>query len=142
MNRFGSAHWTGDIKHGRGTITTESGKVSELPYSFFTRFGDEPGSNPEELIGGAHAGCFAMALSGALTAAGFTAESLDTKSIVTVEKDGAGFTITGVHLSVTAKVPGIDEAAFLKIAQGAKAGCPVSRLMSVPIAFDAELVAG
>ncbi|CAA0090335.1 Peroxiredoxin OsmC [Starkeya nomas] len=136
MDRFGSAHWNGDIGHGHGTVSTQSGAVDQLRYAFLTRFGEQPGTNPEELIGAAHAACFAMALSNALTAAGFIPDSLDTKSIVTIEKDGPSFSIKGIHLSVSAAVPGIDRQSFLKIAEEARVGCPVSRVFKAPITFE------
>ncbi len=139
MNKFASAHWEGDIKKGKGTISTQSGALKEQPYGFNTRFEDEPGTNPEELLGGAHAGCFSMAFSLELGNAGYTADSIDTKAKVTLDKDGDGFSITKVHLDMTATIPGIDDAEFQKIANGAKQGCPVSKLLNADITLDAKL---
>ncbi|MBM7332273.1 MAG: OsmC family protein [Alcanivorax sp.] len=139
MNKFASAHWQGDIKQGKGTISTQSGALKDQPYGFNTRFEDEPGTNPEELIGGAHAGCFSMAFSLQLGNAGYTPDSIDTKAKVTLEKDGDGFSITKVHLDMTAKIPGIDDDEFQKIAKAAKEGCPVSKLLNADISLDAKL---
>ncbi|MFP1681788.1 OsmC family protein [Alloalcanivorax sp. C16-1] len=139
MNKFASAHWQGDIKQGKGTISTQSGALKEQAYGFNTRFEDEPGTNPEELIGGAHAGCFSMAFSLQLGNAGYTPDSIDTKAKVTLEKDGDGFSITKVHLDMTAKIPGIDDDEFQKIAKAAKEGCPVSKLLNADISLDAKL---
>lgn len=139
MKRRASAVWNGNLKEGKGTISTESGVLSETQYSFATRFEEGPGTNPEELIGAAHAGCFSMALSGQLSNAGFTAERIDTAATLTMEKTAAGFTITAVHLSVRAIVPGADAKAFEMAASKAKAGCPVSRVLNAEITMDAEL---
>ena len=139
MNKFASAHWEGDIKKGKGTISTQSGALKEQPYGFNTRFEDEPGTNPEELIGAAHAGCFSMAFSLELGNAGYTADSIDTKAKVTLDKDGDGFSITKIHLDMNAKSPGIDDAEFQKIANGAKEGCPVSKVLNAEITLDAKL---
>jgi len=139
MNKFASAHWKGDIKKGKGTISTQSGALKEQPYGFNTRFEDEPGTNPEELIGAAHAGCFSMAFSLELGNAGYTADSIDTKAKVTLDKDGDGFSITKIHLDMNAKIPGIDDAEFQKIANGAKEGCPVSKVLNAEITLDAKL---
>ncbi|MBL4713281.1 MAG: OsmC family protein [Alcanivorax sp.] len=139
MNKFASAHWEGDIKKGKGTISTQSGALKEQPYGFNTRFEDEPGTNPEELIGAAHAGCFSMAFSLELGNAGYTADSIDTKAKVTLDKDGDGFSITKIHLDMNAAVPGIDDAEFQKIANGAKEGCPVSKVLNAEITLDAKL---
>ncbi len=139
MNKFASAHWEGDIKKGKGTISTQSGALKERPYGFNTRFEDEPGTNPEELIGAAHAGCFSMAFSLELGNAGYTADSIDTKAKVTLDKDGDGFSITRIHLDMNAKIPGIDDAEFQKIANGAKEGCPVSKVLNAEITLDAKL---
>ncbi|MCH2556393.1 MAG: OsmC family protein [Alcanivorax sp.] len=139
MNKFASAHWQGDIKQGKGTISTQSGALKGQPYGFNTRFEDEPGTNPEELIGGAHAGCFSMAFSLQLGNAGYTPDSIDTEAKVTLEKDGDGFSITKVHLDMTAKIPGIDDDEFQKIAKAAKEGCPVSKLLNADISLDAKL---
>lgn len=141
MKRSGSAVWTGDIKGGSGSVSTESGVLDAVPYSFAKRFGEEKGTNPEELIGAAHAACFSMALSGALGGAGLTADRIDTTAQVTVVPDGGGFTITAVHLVVKASVPGTDAEGFAKIAKGAKEGCPVSKVLAgAEITMDATLV--
>jgi lipoyl-dependent peroxiredoxin len=141
MKRNASAVWRGGLKDGKGSLSTDSGVLANTQYSFSTRFEDGIGTNPEELIGAAHAGCFSMALSGQLGNAGLTAESIRTKATVTLEKTDAGFTITAVHLDVTAKVPGADRAAFEAAANGAKAGCPVSRVLNAAITMDAKLEA-
>jgi lipoyl-dependent peroxiredoxin len=141
MKRSASAVWTGDLKSGKGTISTESGVLSSAPYSFKTRFEGEKGTNPEELIGAAHAGCFSMALSLALQQAGLAAERIETKADVTLEQKDGGFAITAVHLTLRAKIPGADQAAFEKAANGAKAGCPVSKLLKAEITLDATLEA-
>jgi len=140
MKRNASAHWEGGLKDGKGTISTESGVLSGTPYSFGTRFENGKGTNPEELIGAAHAGCFSMALSGQLGAAGMTAQSIDTTATVTLEKLDAGFTVTEVHLKLVAKIPGADKAAFETAAANAKAGCPISRLLNAKITLDAQLI--
>ncbi len=139
MKRRGSAHWQGGIRDGRGTVSTESGVLSETQYSFSSRFEEGTGTNPEELIAAAHAGCFSMALSKQLGDAGMTAESIDTTASVSLEKTDAGFSITKVHLDVTARIPGADESAFQTAAANAKAGCPVSRLLNAEITLDAKL---
>ena len=141
MKRKASAVWRGGLKDGQGTISTASGVLSATQYSFSTRFEEGVGTNPEELIGAAHAGCFSMALSGQLTNAGLTAESIETTATVKLEKTEAGFTITEVHLDVTARVPGADQQAFETAAQNAKTGCPVSRLFNAQITMDAKLAA-
>ena len=139
MKRKGSAVWNGGLKDGKGTISTDSGVLSNTQYSFSTRFEEGKGTNPEELIAAAHAGCFSMALSGKLGAAGLTADSINTTAAVTLEKTDAGFTITAVHLTVTARVPGADQQAFETAANEAKAGCPVSRLLNATITMEAKL---
>ncbi len=139
MQRNASAHWTGGLKDGKGAITSASGVLSNTPYSFSTRFEGQPGTNPEELIAAAHAGCLTMALSSQLGAAGMTAESLDTTATVTMEKLEAGFTVTSVHLAVRAKIPGADKAKFDLAAKNAKEGCPISRLLNTKITMDAQL---
>jgi len=139
MKRNGSAVWQGGLKDGKGTVSTDSGVLSNTQYSFSTRFEDGKGTNPEELIAAAHAGCFSMALSGQLGNAGMTAERIDTTATVTLEKTDAGFTITAVHLDVKAKIPGADKQAFDTAAGNAKAGCPVSRLLKATITMDARL---
>jgi osmotically inducible protein OsmC len=139
MKRTGSAVWQGGIKDGKGTVSTESGVLDGAQYSFSTRFEDGKGTNPEELLAAAHAGCFSMALSKQLNDAGFTADSINTTASVRLEKTDAGFSITKVHLDVTARVPGADAAAFETAANNAKAGCPVSRLFNAEITLDAKL---
>lgn len=139
MKRTGSAVWQGGIKDGKGTVSTESGVLDGAQYSFSTRFEDGKGTNPEELLAAAHAGCFSMALSKQLNDAGLTADSINTTATVRLEKTDAGFSITKVHLDVTARVPGADAAAFETAAGNAKAGCPVSRLFNAEITMDAKL---
>jgi osmotically inducible protein OsmC len=141
MKRNASAVWQGGLKDGKGTISTDSGVLSETQYSFSTRFEDGKGTNPEELIAAAHAGCFSMALSGQLGNAGLTAESIRTTASVRLEKTDAGFAITSVHLDVTAKVPGADQQAFETAANNAKAGCPVSKVLNAQITMEAKLEA-
>ena len=141
MTRTASAHWAGGLKDGKGTVSTASGVLKNTQYSFSTRFEDGAGTNPEELIAAAHAGCFSMALSGQLGAAGLTAESIDTKASLTLEKTDAGFTITAIHLDVIVKIPGADQEKFDTAAQNAKKGCPVSRVLNTNITMDAKLVA-
>lgn len=138
---FGSAKWQGGIKDGKGAISTKSGALADYPYGFASRFEGKPGSNPEELIGAAHAACFTMALSLILGDAGFTAEHMETKADVSLEKQGDGFAITKVHLTLSAKVPGADKAKFDELTAKAKAGCPVSKLLRADITLDATLVA-
>jgi osmotically inducible protein OsmC len=139
MKRKASAVWQGGLKDGKGTISTDSGVLANTQYSFSTRFEDGSGTNPEELIAAAHAGCFSMALSGQLGAAGLTAESINTTAGVSLEKTDAGFAITKVHLDVTAKVPGADQAAFEKATNNAKSGCPVSKVLNAEITMTATL---
>lgn len=139
MRRKASAVWNGGIKDGKGTISTESGVLSNTLYSFSTRFEDGTGTNPEELIAAAHAGCFSMALSGQLGQAGLTAESIKTTATVRLEKTDNGFAITSVHLEVTAKIPGADQQAFETAANNAKAGCPVSKVLNAQITMEAKL---
>lgn len=141
MKRNASAHWQGGLKDGKGTISTDSGVLSETQYSFGTRFEDGVGTNPEELIAAAHAGCFSMALSGQLGAAGLVAESIDTTASVTLDKVEGGFAITTVHLDVTVRIPGADQTAFDTAAKNAKEGCPISKLLKAEITMDAKLVA-
>ncbi len=141
MKRKSSAVWKGGIKDGKGTISTDSGVLSETQYSFSTRFEDGKGTNPEELIAAAHAGCFSMALSGQLGNAGLTAESINTTATVTLDKTDGGFAITAVHLDVTAKIPGADQGAFDTAANNAKAGCPVSKVLNAQITMSAKLEA-
>jgi lipoyl-dependent peroxiredoxin len=142
MARKATAVWNGSLKDGKGNISTESGVLSKAPYSFKTRFENERGTNPEELIAAAHAGCFTMALSAQLGAAGITPESLETTAAVTLEKQGDGFAITKVHLDVMGRIPNADQAAFDKAAQGAKANCPVSKLLKAEITMTAKLESG
>jgi osmotically inducible protein OsmC len=139
MKRKGLATWSGGIKDGRGTVSTDSGVLENTQYSFSTRFEDGIGTNPEELIAAAHAGCFSMALSGQLGKAGLTAERISTVASVTLDKSGDGFAITAVHLDVTAKVPRADRQAFEKAANDAKNGCPVSKVLKASITLDAKL---
>ena len=139
MKRQASAVWTGGLKDGNGKISTDSGVLSDTQYSFSTRFEDGIGTNPEELIAAAHAGCFSMALSGQLGQAGLTADSIKTTATVRLEKTDAGFAITSVHLEVRAKVPGADQQAFETAANNAKAGCPVSKVLKAEITMDASL---
>ena len=139
MKRFATSVWNGTGKDGTGHLTTQSATLDSTPYSFNTRFGDGQGTNPEELIAAAHAGCFNMALSFALSGAGFPPAALTTVATLTMEQQDGGFTITGMHLDLTAAVPGIDAATFATIAVTAKANCPVSKALSVPITLDAKL---
>jgi osmotically inducible protein OsmC len=139
MKKTASAHWQGGIKDGKGTISTQSGALSNSPYGFNTRFEDQPGTNPEELIGAAHAGCFSMALSKELGDAGMTAASIETKAEVTLDKVDGGFAITAVHLSLRAKIPGADLAAFERAVETAKNGCPVSKVLNAEITLEAVL---
>ena len=140
MTTFGTAVWHGGLKDGKGAISTKSGALKDYPYGFASRFEGKPGTNPEELIGAAHAGCFAMALSLILGDAGFKADEMNTKADVTLEKQGDGFAITKVHLTLRAKIPGCDKAKFDELAGNAKAGCPVSKLLKAEITLDASLV--
>ena len=140
MNRKASAVWRGDLKTGRGTVSTESTILKDAPYTF-ARFGSGPGTNPEELVGAAHAGCFSMAFSAELGKAGFTPDSIATTANVTFENHPqTSWTVTKIHLDCTAKIPGIDAAKFAEIANGAKSGCPISRLLKTEITLDAKLV--
>ncbi|MBO1359334.1 OsmC family protein [Acetobacter sacchari] len=141
IKKFGTAHWEGGIKDGKGLISTESGALKEQPYGFNTRFEGKPGSNPEELIGAAHAACFTMALSLILGEAGFTATGLDTRATVSLEKQDGGFAIPAIHLELAGTVPGASQEQFLELAQKAKAGCPVSKLFKADITLDAKLSA-
>jgi osmotically inducible protein OsmC len=139
MHRKASAVWKGGLKDGKGSVSSTSGVLSNTPYSFTTRFEDTPGTNPEELIAAAHAACFSMALSGQLGAANLTAESINTNATLTMEKLDSGWTITAVHLDVTARIPNADAAAFQKAADNAKSGCPVSKLLKANISMTAKL---
>jgi len=141
MKRSASAMWNGDLKGGKGTISTDSGVLSNTQYSFATRFENGAGTNPEELIAAAHAGCFSMARSAQLAEAGLVAQSIQTKATVTLEKSDGGFAITEVHLALTAKIPGADQQAFETAAENAKSGCPVSKLLNAKITLDKKLEA-
>ncbi|AWM36200.1 Peroxiredoxin OsmC [Gemmata obscuriglobus] len=139
MKTQGSAVWQGGLKDGRGAISTKSGALSAYPYGFAARFEGKPGTNPEELIGAAHAGCFTMALSLILGEAGLTAERMETTAEVTLDKQPDGFAITAVHLTLKAKIPGADQAKFEELTGKAKAGCPVSKVLNAKITLDATL---
>jgi len=139
MKRNAKAVWKGGLKDGKGTISTDSGVLSDTQYSFNTRFEEGKGTNPEELIAAAHAGCFSMALSAQLEEGGLTAESIRTTASVRLDKTDAGFAITSVHLDVAARVPGADRQAFETAAQNAKAGCPVSKVLNAAVTMDARL---
>jgi lipoyl-dependent peroxiredoxin len=139
MLRKASAEWNGGLKDGKGTVSTESGVLSNSPYSFSTRFENAKGTNPEELVAAAHAGCFSMALSAELGKAGITPESIRTTAAVTLEKVGDGFSVTSSQLEVNARIPGGDRAAFQKAADAAKAGCPISKLLNAKITMNAKL---
>ena len=139
MQRKGSAVWNGGLKDGKGTVSTASSILNNAPYSFVTRFENEKGTNPEELIGAAHAGCFSMALSAQLNNAGLKPERIATEATVTLEKLEGGFAITTVHLQVSARVPGATQEQFTTATNNAKAGCPVSKLLNAKITMDAKL---
>jgi lipoyl-dependent peroxiredoxin len=139
--RKASAEWHGGLKDGKGTITTDSGVLQAAQYSFSTRFEEGKGTNPEELVAAAHAGCFAMALSLILGQAGMTADTIRAEAAVTLEKVGEGFEVTSSHLTVRAKIPGADPAAFEKAAQAAKSGCPISKLLRAEVTMEAVLEA-
>jgi len=140
IKRSANAEWQGTGKEGKGTLTSQSGVLSSTPYGFTTRFGDVKGTNPEELIAAAHAGCFTMALAFALTNAGFTPDQLNSSAAVTLEQDGAGFKVTRSDIKLQAKVPGITQEKFQELANGAKAGCPISKLLNAEISLDATLL--
>ena len=142
MNTNGTAVWHGGIKDGKGAISTASGALKDAPYGFSSRFEGKPGTNPEELIGAAHAGCFTMALSLILGEAHLTAERMETKAVVTLDKVDDGFAITAVALTLTAKIPGATNEVFQELAAKAKAGCPVSKLLNATITLDATLTDG
>ena len=139
IQKEASAVWQGTLKEGRGTVSTQSGALNAIPYGFNTRFEGTKGTNPEELLGATHASCFTMALSLILGEAGFTAERMETKANVTLEKKDEGFEITAIHLSLRGNVPGIDQAKFQELANKAKIGCPISKVLKAPITLDAEL---
>ena len=140
MKRTAQAHWSGDLKGGAGTISMASGTLANTPYSFHSRFEHGKGTNPEELLAAAHAGCFTMALSAQLAGAGLKADSLDTTCTITLEQEAGGFAITESHLELSAKVPGATQEAFDKATQDAKAGCPVSKLYNTNITLTATLL--
>lgn len=139
MQRNASAEWKGDLKSGKGTVSSGSGILSNTQYGFKSRFEDGAGTNPEELIAAAHAGCFAMALSAQLGEAGLTADSIKAKATVTLEQGGGGWSVTKSHLEVSAKIPGADKTKFDQAAQNAKQGCPISKLLNAEITMDAKL---
>jgi lipoyl-dependent peroxiredoxin len=139
MQRKARAVWKGGLKDGKGSVSSASGVLTNTPYSFSTRFENTPGTNPEELIAAAHAGCFSMALSGQLGGANLTASSIETTATLTMEKLDSGWTITAVHLDVVGQVPGADQAAFQKAAENAKSGCPVSKVLKANITMTAKL---
>ena len=140
MTTYGTAKWQGGLKDGKGAITTKSGALSDYPYGFASRFEGKPGTNPEELIGAAHSGCFTMALSLILEQAGFKAEEMNTKAEISLVKQGDGFAITKSQLTLRAKIPGIDDAKFKELAGMAEKGCPVSKVLNCEIVIDAALV--
>ena len=139
IHKQGSAHWEGEIKTGKATLSTESGALKQQPFGFNTRFADEPGTNPEELIGAAHAACFSMALSGSLGQAGYTPESIDTTATVALNKVYGGCAITDVSLKAIVKVPGIDQQTFDPIIQKTKEACPVSKVLTATIYLEYQL---
>jgi osmotically inducible protein OsmC len=139
MNRKASAVWNGGLKDGKGTISTDSGVLKQTQYSFSTRFENGVGTNPEELVAAAHAGCFSMAFSAELGKAGITPKSIQTTATITLDKTDTGFAVTSSHLDVTASVPGADRNKVLQIAEGAKAGCPISKLLNAKITMTANI---
>jgi len=139
MKRSASAEWSGGLKDGKGTVSTESGVLSGVPYNFSKRFENEKGTNPEELIAAAHAACFSMALSMILGDAGMRAENIATKATVSLDKTDSGFAVTSSHLQTTVKIPNADNAAFQKAVEAAKSGCPISKLLNATITLDAKL---
>jgi osmotically inducible protein OsmC len=141
IKRKGSAVWSGGLKDGKGSVSTQSGVLDQTQYGFNTRFEDGAGTNPEELLAAAHAGCFTMALSAQLGEAGMTAQKLETSATVSLDKADGGFAITAVHLDLVATIPGASEAAFQEAARKAKEGCPVSKLFNATITLDAKLQA-
>ena len=142
INRRAHAVWQGNGKEGKGTITTQSGVLADQPYGFNTRFEDKPGTNPEELIAAAHAGCFTMALAFQLQAAGFAATEMKTESVVTLEKEGDGFKVSKSALTLSATIPGIDQAKFDELAHAAETGCPISKVLNAEITLKATLNQG
>ncbi len=139
MKRHASAHWEGGLKDGKGSVSSQSGVLDQQQYSFGTRFEDGKGTNPEELVAAAHAGCYSMALSMILGESGLTAKSIDTKATVTLDQVNGGFAVTEVHLDLKADVPGATEEQFKEAASAAKVGCPISKLLSATITLDAKL---
>ncbi|AWI83842.1 OsmC family peroxiredoxin [Alloyangia pacifica] len=139
INKSGSANWQGGLKDGTGTVSTESGVLNKQNYGFNKRFGDEAGTNPEELIAAAHASCFSMALSNILGDYDLKADDISTVATVTLEQDDGGFTVTKSHLKLTASIPGASEETFMEAANKAKAGCPISKLLNAEITMDATL---
>ena len=139
MKRKASARWQGTAKEGSGTLSVPSGVLTDTPYSFSRRFGDEKGTNPEELIAAAHAGCFTMALAFQLSGAGHPPEDLNTRADVSLEQEGAGWKIAAVALTLKARVPGLSKDQFMKLAETAKANCPVSKVLNATITLDATL---
>ena len=140
MDRKASAEWNGGLKDGKGMVSTASGALKSVPYSFAMRFGDTPGTNPEELVAAALSGCFSMALSGELEKVGYRPERIETKATLNFDKTDAGWTAKSIHLDVTAKVPGADPAKFQVATDAAKKGCPISRLLNTEITMNAKLV--
>jgi osmotically inducible protein OsmC len=140
MKRSGHAVWRGGLKDGKGTVSSDSGVLENVPYNFGMRFENEKGTNPEELVAAAHAACFSMALSLFLGNEGMTAESIDTRATVTLEKVGEGFAVTSSHLETAVKIPGADRAKFEKAAEGAKSGCPISKLLNAKVTMNARLM--
>lgn len=140
MDKYGSAIWEGGLKDGKGQVSTESGSLTNAPYGFATRFEGRKGTNPEELIAAAHSSCFAMALSLILGEAGLKPDRLDVKSAVTLDKDGDSFSVTKSHLTLSATIPGIDQATFEELTAKAKAGCPISKLLKAEVTLDATLL--
>jgi lipoyl-dependent peroxiredoxin len=139
MKRSAQAQWQGDLKSGKGSVSMASGTLSNTPYSFHSRFEEGAGTNPEELLAAAHAGCFTMALSAQLAGAGLKADSLETTCTISLEQKDGGWAITESHLELKAKVPGASQEAFEKATQAAKAGCPVSKLFNTSITLNAQL---
>jgi osmotically inducible protein OsmC len=139
VERRANAQWIGGLKDGKGTISTASGALKGVPYGFSMRFEDAPGTNPEELVAAAHAGCFSMALSSELGKAGYRPERIDTRAVLDFVKEEAGWTTRSIHLDVTAKVPGADPGKFQEAAEAAKRGCPISRLLRTDVSMTARL---
>lgn len=140
MQRHASAVWRGSIQKGQGQISTESGALKQLPYSFSTRFGEQPGTNPEELIAAAHASCFAMATSAALSSKGLEPLSLDVQATVSIQKEGDSWKVTSSHLELKAQVNDVTQGKFMEIAEDAKTNCPISKLLNTEISLDAKLI--